>query len=255
MMAFDVYVGTLIRFYRRDWENPGQRSAREQGAHSQMIHAGGDPEPPAPADELREAIANWCEGLSKSLQPHGCGSVAWDEADDKPYLTERPGWHGYSGMLVWAAHAEHPDLPLLAELPQSWADDPAFQRSTNREFKSQFRTILEPDLWLPADFPFVFEAETLHSDKSCIGSVFTLHRQIEDLLERTGTPLREQAQIQRTRAAAPKRTWLERLLRRRTEASTPAPPGLAETAEHGLEIFRDLAAKACEHRLPLILSY
>lgn len=40
-MAFDVYVGTMTRFYRREWENVVQRMSREQGFEYTMIHAGG----------------------------------------------------------------------------------------------------------------------------------------------------------------------------------------------------------------------
>jgi hypothetical protein len=255
-MALDVYVGTLTRFYRGEWENPGQRLAREQGTQYHLIHAGGEPEPHPSVEEIRKAISTWCEALSNALQSHNCGQITLDEAEDRPYFTERPGWHGYSGMLVWAAHAEHPDLPMPKELPKSRMDDAAFARSSNREFPSKYGTILQPTLWLPAEFPFFFEGETLHSDKSCIGSVFTLRRQIEELLDLTGPQLFEQAQRQqRAHAAAPKRSWLGRLLSRSAEENKPLPPGVAESAEYGLEIFRDLAVKACEHRLPMILSY
>jgi hypothetical protein len=255
-VAFDVYVGTMTRFCRGEWENVAQRMAREQGMHYKMIYAGGEPEPPPSADELRQAVATWCEALSRSLQPHRFGPVIWEDDDHKPYFTDRPAWDGYSGLLVWAAHAEHPDLPIPAEAPQSWAEDRAFQRSTVRGFKSRYRTILEPELWLPTEFPFVFEAPTLVSEKACIGSVFTLKQQLDELHQQTGAWLEGLKQTPKVEAPATEKPgFLGSLFRGTLPPPEPAEPRLAEVAESGLAIFRDLSAKACEHRLPMLLHY
>src|SRR5581483_10004723 len=191
-VAFDIYVGTMTRFYRREWENVAQRMAREQGMNYTMVYAGGEPDPPPPADDLRRAVAGWCRALSGGLEPHGYGPLQWDEGDHQPYFTQRPGWDGYTALRVWAAHAEHPDLPPPADVPDSWVGDPACQRSAARESNTRFRTILEPQLWLPAEFPFVFDAPTLVSDdKTPLGSAFTLKQQLDDLQELTTARLEQ----------------------------------------------------------------
>jgi len=145
-MAFDVYVGTLTRFYRREWENVVQRMSREQGMQYKMIYAGGEPEPPAPADDIRQAVIGWRSALSEGLKPHGFGPVTWDEGDSVPYFTDRPGWEGYGGLLVWAAHDEHPEMPVPMHLPESWVDDPAYQRSADPKSPSRYQSILEPQM-------------------------------------------------------------------------------------------------------------
>jgi hypothetical protein len=228
-VALDVYVGSLTRYYRRDWDNVAQRMAREQGWQYSIVRPSEGAEAPPPAADIRRAVTDWCRGLSAGLEAHGYGPVRWDEADDRPYFTDRPGWDGYTALKVWAAHAEHPDLPLPDEVPESWADDPAWKRSTVREFKSRYRTILEPELWIPTEFPFVFEASTLVSDKTCMGSVLTLQRQLDALHGETAAHLKQ------------------------TSASQPS--GLAAMAALGLDVFRQLAHKACEHRLPMMLDY
>jgi hypothetical protein len=255
-VALDVYVGTLTRFYRRDWENVVERMAREKGTRYMIIHAGGEPEPPPPANEIRLAIEGWREALSQSLRPHGIGPVDWEEADSTPYFSDRPRWHGYSGLLVWAAHAEHPDLPLPAEAPESWAGSTAYERSTARDFKSQYQTILEPQMWLPTEFPFVFEAPTLVSEKACIGSAFTLKKQLDELHLLTEVQLKELKRKPTAKAETAQRNrLLSRLLLRTPPRPEPVKPGLADVAEVGLAVFRKLAAKACEHRLPMFLDY
>jgi len=256
-MAFDVYVGTITRFYRRDWENVVQRMSREQGTHYTMIYAGGEPEPPPPAEEIRQAVAGWCEALSRGLEPHGYGPVIWNEDDNQPYFTARPARDGYSALLVWAAHAEHPDLPVPVEVPESWADDPAYQRSTVREFKSRFRTILTPQLWLPVEFPFVFEAPTLASDEnSCIGSVFTLKQQLDNLYAETREQLTQSRPAHPPESPVAKKSRLfGGLFKRKSKQPDPPKANLAETAEFALGIFRELAGKGCDHRLPILLHF
>jgi hypothetical protein len=224
-MAFDVYAGTMTRFYRGEWENVAQRMTREQGGKYTMIYAGGEPPPPPPADEIREVVLHWCRALSSALATHGVGPIAWSEDDDVPYFTDRPAWPGYTALLVWAAHAEHPNLPLPSSVPDSWLDDPAFQRSIKPEFKTNYGTILDAQLWLPAEFLFVFEFPTLTSEKgSRIGSAFTLRRQLDQLKGKTSEKL-------------------------------SAKTELAQTASSAIECFRTLVEMACEHQVPILLSY
>ena len=256
-MAFDVYVGTMTRFYRRDWENIVQQMAREQGNVYKMIYAGGEPEPPPPADDVRQAVTHWCNALSEGMKPHGIGPIGWSEADTQPYFTDRPAWQGYTALLIWAAHADHPDLPIPQALPETWAEDPAFIRSVDRQSKTRFRSILEPQLWLPADVPGVFDAPTIVSEEpTCIGSVFTLKSQLDTLLAETAAKLQEcKARVLPDTPPAKKPGLLGRLLGRKQPEPEPPAENLAETAEYGLEIFRALAAKACEHRLPMLLHF
>ncbi len=65
-MAFDVYVGGFSRYYAREWENAGQKSARENGAEYRMIGPDG---PPQGADwqEVSEAVTHWLAAINNGL--------------------------------------------------------------------------------------------------------------------------------------------------------------------------------------------
>jgi hypothetical protein len=255
-VAFDVYVGPLARFYRRDWENAGQRWAKSQGITHEVIHVGGDTGAPPPADEMRRLVEGWGKALDRSLKPHGIETFAWDESDCAPYFTERPNWDGYSAMLTWAAHEEHPDLPLPVDLPDPWTDDPAYIRSVANNSGTRYRTILEPQVWLPMSFPFVFEAPTLVTDKCCIGSVFTLRQQLDDLFTRSKTQMQGTSRSQTDGDHAGKEVgFLARILSRKHVAVSPEKSQFFQAAEYGLTIFRELASKACEYQLPMALDY
>jgi hypothetical protein len=267
-VAFDIYAGTLTRYYRRDWENIMQRTAREQGMQYQMVFAGGETPPPA-AEEVRAGVTGWCQALTNALQPHGWGPVRWDESDAQPYFTDRPGWEGYTALLLWASHVEFPDLPLPEKLSDDWADDPAFKRASSRDHRSKFHTILVPQMWLPVEFPGVFEGPTLSSETPVsIGSTFTLRDQLDALWSESGAKLAKlsgqtpgETEQPRSSSPAPKKPGLlGRLFGRAPDPAPPRPaereePGLAHAAHHGFEIWRNAARHACEHRVPILLDY
>jgi hypothetical protein len=231
-MAFDVYVGGFTRFFRREWENAAQKMAREQGMKYTMLTAGGPLPPPQPAAEIQEAVRGWCAAMQQGLGNHVPQRIEWDESAESPYFTDRPGWPGYCGLLLLAAYEDHPDLTPPRELPDEWFSDEAFTRSTAKGFRSKYPQILLGELWLPLEIHFYFEGGTLTSEKQRIGSVYELRRQLEALKIATASKIG---------AAGKKATGQE--------------DSLLEAGRAGLEIFLRMATLACEHHLPLILSF
>lgn len=256
-MAFDVYVGTLTRYYRRDWENVAQKMSREQGYEYRRIVAGGEQGEPPSAEDIREGVTGWCRAMSAGLEPHGFGPITWEENDQQPYFTDRPSWDGYSGLLLLAAYDEHRELPFPRTLPEVWSDDPAFQLSEHSDSTTRYRSILWPSIWLPSEFPFVFEGPTLTSEEpSRIGSVFTLKKQLDDLHTRTKDLLpRLQTELGPVEENVEKVGFFGKLFGKKPEQKKFQGESFGKAAEWGLTSFRELAAKACEHRLPLLLDF
>jgi hypothetical protein len=227
-MAFDVYVGTFTRFYTRSWENTVQRQAKLDGVEYRMIYAGGDTAPPT-AGEVLEVINSWRDGMNSGLAPHGLGPILWSEDEAQPYLTDRPGWPGYSGLLLWAAYAQTPHLHPPYALPESWADDPAYQESMKDENLTRYAALLRSSLWLPGDFRFGFKFPGLTEGEVMIGCTQSL---LDDLTE----------------LASNQPQWAV------PQIGADIIP-LEEAAKEGMRIFRQLAASAVQHKLPLILSF
>jgi hypothetical protein len=111
-------------------------------------------------------------------------------------------------------------------------------------------------LWLPAEFPFVFSGPTLAVEKTCIGSVHTLKKQLDDLYQETAERLQElKLAVKTPPPEINKSGLLARLFSRKPKSPESARPALGELAEFAISIFRELATKACEHRLPMMLDY
>jgi hypothetical protein len=252
-MGLHVYVGSLTRYYTGDWETTVQRLGREHGVPVRVVRPGetpgltqrlfgalarlfGDSEPATPPPDpaqVRQTVVEWRERIAAS-QPAMTSMLAWNEEATVPYFTDKPDWHGYSSLLLWAAYEEHPDLVRPETATSDWSNDPAFQRSTRKDSGTRYPHLVLPRWWLPTDFAAVFTAQDLRGNEVVFGSAARLLAELEELNRRTW----------RAADAA--------LDRWRGEAE---PTNLEQGARHAFAIFRDLARKALEHRLVMKLDY
>ncbi|HKI02884.1 MAG TPA: hypothetical protein VKK31_12990 [Thermoanaerobaculia bacterium] len=245
-MSLDLYAGTLTRFYTEDWESLGLSLGPDEDLEAQQVspgededeHDGEDDETPATPEEVREAVESWRAALSEALETYLSEPLEWDESPEKPYFTDQPGWEAYAALLLWAAHAEHPELERPTEIPeQGWAEDPAYLAAIESDSGTAYRQILQPELWLPGDFPFCFEAPSPIQQPTFMGSTQDLERDLEALNEATfkATP--------------------DELTAFLTAEAIEAEDELEAAARYGLAVFLTLAKNANEHRLPLMLAY
>jgi hypothetical protein len=235
-MAFDVYVGTFTRFHTRDWENVVQRQARIDGIEYRTVYTDGDPGPPPPASEVRAVVEAWRNALNRSMTGQGFEPLVWSEDDGQEYFTDRPGWEGYSALLLWAAYAQFPDARPPQALPEDIAMDPIYQKVMADDTSQKFPTLLSASLWLPGDFRFCFDAPSLIEDE-------------EVMITSCGGLL---DQLRKLKTMEPR--WSEPSLMNRIRSKSRGV-SLQEAAQLGMRVFTELAEKAVEHRLPIMLSY
>jgi len=252
-VGLDVYVGSLARYYSREWETVVERYSREHGIPHTTIYAdqvaqpeqksfvgrlkgllkgGAAAAPPKPQfpswDLVAEAVPKWQGGFARALDDPG---FAWDDSREAPYFTDKPGWDGHGGLVLLAAYDEHPEATPPESLPAEWGDDRVLQDSAaDRYGKTRYRQIIAPQVWLP------FEADTLLQfpfpgfEEALTGSSVALLAQLRELNGRT---------------------------LRLDPGDTDWDMSVSEfdkTARMGLSIFLDLAGKAVAHRLPMVLD-
>jgi hypothetical protein len=174
-MGLDVYVGSLTRYYVEGPADVVGRVARHQG----MAVDG------QPAEEvIRSAVLRWREGLSRWLGDRLDGALDWDESGPAPCFTDKPGWDGYGGTLLLAAHDEHPELPPPAQVSADWPDDLAYQAASARGAGSRYSQLLTPELWLPCRFGFTVRTRDITGEEVEVGSSVALLDQLELLAAR-----------------------------------------------------------------------
>lgn len=74
----------------------------------------------------RAAVCAWQDRLREQIGDRLDGPLDWDESAEGLSFTDKPGWGGYGGAVLLAAHAEHPRLPLPEDVSPDWPDDPAY---------------------------------------------------------------------------------------------------------------------------------
>ena len=175
-MGLDVYVGSLTRYYLESSADVVERIARHQGL---AVSDGQDAE-----EVIRAAVVGWRDGLSRSLGDRLDGPLDWDESGPAPCFTDKPGWDGYGGTLLLAAHDEHPELPAPAQVSADWPDDPAYQAASAPGAGSRYHQLLTPELWLPCRFAFTVRTQDITGEEVELGSSVALLDQLELLSTR-----------------------------------------------------------------------
>jgi hypothetical protein len=221
-VGVDVYLGSLTRYYAEGPVDMAERIARQQDV---PLAAGQGAE-----DVIRAAVFAWREGLGRWLGDRLTGTLVWDESGLAPCCTDKPGWDGYGGTLLLAAHDEHPELPAPATVAADWPDDPAYQASASHGAGSRYRQLLTPELWLPCPFEFTVRTQDVTGEEVEIGSSVALLDQLERLRDRY------------------------RLDARPLPADGPGQQ-LAAAASRGLEVLLRLAERSVRHRVPMKLDF
>jgi hypothetical protein len=212
-VGLDVYVGSLTRYYVEGPANVVDRIARHQG----LPVADG-----LGAEEvIRAAVVRWRDGLTRWLGDRLPGPLDWDESGPAPCFTDKPGWDGYGGALLLAAHDEHPELPAPAVVSADWPDDPAYLAASAPGAGSRYAQLLTPDLWLPCRFDFTVRTRDLTGEEVELGSSVALLDQLRLLSARhhlDGHPL-------------------------------------SAAAGNGLSVLLQLAERSVTHRVPMMLDF
>ena len=184
-MAFDIFVGSFTRYIGGDWENLGQRAAREQGIPYKIIRDNETEEAPPPTEEISATVAEWREALNQGLKDQLKTPLTWDESMETAYVTDRPDWAGYASLLLWAAYEDAPKLKKPETLPEEWGEDPAYKLATGEESETKYPAVLMANLWLPGDFDFMFGIEDLGGNPRAVASTAALLEELTTLNERT----------------------------------------------------------------------
>ncbi|HZD00120.1 MAG TPA: hypothetical protein VFA46_07970 [Actinomycetes bacterium] len=221
-MGLDVYVGSLTRYYLESPVAVVEQMARQQRVPYAVVRDHGDPMGASWLEPVtRAAVLAWRDGLGRQLGDRLDGPLDWDESPSGPWFTDKPGWDGYGGAVLLAAHAEHPALPLPEHVSPDWPDDPAYLASMTPGPGSRFDQVLIPELWLPCPFAFTFRTLDVTGQEVEVGSSPTLLGQLAAL--------------------------------RAEDAGDHGP--LAPVARAGLAVLLRMAERSVRHRLPMKLDF
>jgi hypothetical protein len=238
-MGLDVYVGSLTRYYRRDWETIIQQAGRETGMTVHMVY----PNEPDTDDEIlieeetRAAVLEWRSSLANEITRYLSDGLSWSEEPGTPYFTDKPAWDGYGALLLWAAYTEHPEISRPSTVIEDWVEDSVLKASQAEDFSSQFPSLMGGvELWLPGQFKIIFKAFDVAGEEMVMGPIAQLQAELIQLNQMTWRASDEDI-----------KEW--------RRVIDPYTKSFDEMARFGYSIFRELVGNAVEHKLPMKLDY
>jgi hypothetical protein len=237
-MALDIYVGSLTRYYLNDWETVAARIMREDGIPYQVVRPQSEPDD-AVTDPavVKEAVESWRKSLEAGLRQHLTAGLSWDEEPDAPYFTDRPAWEGYAGLVLLAAHTEHPEFPRPECATTEWDKDGAYQAAVSPDFKSRFSVLYDVGIWLPCFFSFKFKAPDVAGAEMWFGSSLELLDELRRLNEETYRGSSDDLSKWKKFEGVDKENTFDK------------------SALCGLAMFLELAQLSVDHKLPMKLDY
>lgn len=101
-MGLDVYAGTYVRYYTRNWKTVNQQFCEKNGFEYRQIRT--DDTPPPPVETVMPSVKDWVENVIQVLHNSGVPSAEiWEENNEKPYYTAKPDWDALDALLLYAA--------------------------------------------------------------------------------------------------------------------------------------------------------
>jgi hypothetical protein len=228
-MSLDLYVGTLTRYLTGDWVT--LLAPAPPGGDPVVEHHPLPPDAVTNPAFIRDVVLDWREALGHGLTARGV-TLDWDEGDAVPYRAERLPDGGLGALMLLAAYDDRPDLSAPDDDPVRWRESAAYGAVAAADAHTRYPALLKgARWWLPAPFPFGFDAPGPSGAHVRMASVDALDEQLRELDGRT---LRVGDDL---------------------DVAVPAgDAGLEALARHALATFRRLARAAVEARLPLLLD-
>lgn len=237
-MGLDVYVGSLTRYYARDWKTILEQLGEAQGFPVEVVRSAENDPPDAITDPNRilPIVLDWRDSLSAALESELQRPLRWNESHEAPYFTDKPTWDCYGGLLLWASYLHHADLQRPDGLTADWRADPAYARCKAEPcaFSQLLREGIE--LWFPVEFEFTFAGPDPSGRRLVMGSSVKLLEQLRALNEETFALGPAELLEQGSRCPAD-------------------DAGLEASARYGLAVMLTLAERSVEHLLPMRLDY
>jgi len=174
--------------------------------------------------------------LQSALAAVGIQDFEWALEDERPYFTDKPGWEGYSAVMLAAAYADTA-TPWPQQLPPDFPSDRAYNEARAKGDASRFRQLYFSDGWLPVELTHTISSPNPAGTSFDWGSSPWL---LERLVE-----LQSELQIS------------DKDLEQALGGADPGLPKQAFDAwvRFGMAVLKPLTERSVEIRLPMVLDY
>lgn len=101
-MGMDIYAGTFVRYYAKNWKTISQQFCEQNGIAYNVIRANPEEyENQASPEEITEGVHYWQNRMTEMLESHDIhGFELWEENNEKEYYTDKPDWDALGALLL-----------------------------------------------------------------------------------------------------------------------------------------------------------
>lgn len=182
-MGLDIYAGTLIRYYSRNWKTIVQQLAEENGQKCVMTDGSGNEIKPVEDEDeikqLRDTIFQWTDWLATNIEP-SLPSPLWDDDSECDYYTDKPDWEAYGALvMLQACHLQNCPLPEYVESGWNAFDEPIVQKTMSQKVVNSL--LSDVSFWLPIPQKSIFETMLPTGEKASISTLKRLKFELEEL--------------------------------------------------------------------------
>lgn len=180
-MGLDIYAGTFVRYYARNWKTVAQQFCEENGLQYSQT---GVQEEKTSVKEIEEAVKVWQKQLVTALQNSGIKSAkAWREEQEAPYYTDKPDWDALGALLLFAA-----GKLLKQRYPEKYRKNMKYHdvleiMGVGKSRYHNWSLFSDVYHYIPIEESFVFKYPLANGKEAMLGTIKCLQYELEQINE------------------------------------------------------------------------
>lgn len=179
-MGLDIYAGTLIRYYSRNWKTAAQQWGEANGVKITILRE--EEYEIAPVDEITAGVTGWRDQLVQELTDRMSGQPYWNEDNDiTPYYTDKPNWDAVLALELYTmCKLQGKKVPNKVKKNFDISEQPAYKKFMKKR-KSAISLIDSDFWWLPISDGFMFNCYLPTGQQRMIATVGMLKSELESI--------------------------------------------------------------------------
>lgn len=178
-MGLDIYSGTLIRYYSRNWKTSVQQWGEEHGIQVNIIRPEGQ-EDVASTEEITEGVTGWRDQLIRALSGELTEPLCWNEDNDTtPYYTGKPGWDALGALMLYTlCKMQGKAVPHSVAKGFDIYEQPAYKKFMKKK-KNAISLFDGEGWWIPVRDSFMFNGYLPTGHQCMIATAGMLRNELE----------------------------------------------------------------------------
>ena len=179
-MGLDIYAGTLIRYYSRNWKTSVQQWGEANGMQVNIIRPEEQNVELASVEEITEGVTDWRDQLIQAFAGELTDQPHWNEDNDvTPYYTDKPDWDAVEALMLYTlCKIQGIDIPSKVVKNFDIYKQPVYKEFM--ENKNNAISLFDSDgWWIPISDSFMFNGYLPTGDKRMIATTGMLRNELE----------------------------------------------------------------------------